>query len=130
VSGTWEPSPFLRENNSLLGNKIFPHWEQTLPTLGIKTAQGGSLFAKHSSIMQQLTLQFEGFADTQQHIDGGATKQRSLKISDILPGWALTRRNPSAALARVVDNVKTFAQATLMVGFGFFLVFLSAIIGG
>ena len=80
--------------------------------------------------MQQLTLQFEGYADTQQHIDGGATKQRSLKLSDILPGWALTRRNPSTALARVVNNVKTFAQATLMVGFGFFLVFLSAIIGG
>ena len=33
----------LRENNSLLGNKIFPHWEPNSPTLGIKTAQGGSL---------------------------------------------------------------------------------------
>ena len=76
--------------------------------------------------MQQLTLQFDGYADTQQHIDGGATKQRSLKLSDILPGWALTQRNPSAALARV----KLFSQAAVAVTFGFGLMFLAAIIGG
>ena len=118
--------------------KSFPPWEQNIPALGTKQSHTGNknragripASRNISSNMQQLTLQFEGFADTQQHIDGGATKQRSLKLSDILPGWALTRRNPSAALARVVNNVKTFAQATLMVGFGFFLVFLSAIIGG
>lgn len=80
--------------------------------------------------MQQLTLQFDGYADTQQHIDGSAPKQRSVKLSDILPGWALLQRNPSQALARVVSNIKLFAQASLCVLFGFGLMFISAIIGG
>ena len=80
--------------------------------------------------MQQLTFQFDGYAPIGGSIDAGATKQRSLKLSDILPGWALLQRNPSQALARVVSNIKIFAQATLCVLFSFGLVFLSAIIGG
>lgn len=80
--------------------------------------------------MQQLTLQFEGYADTQQHIDVSTTKRRSLRLSDILPGRALLQRNPAAALARVVANVRLFAQATLCVCFGFGMMFLAAIIGG
>ena len=80
--------------------------------------------------MQQLTLQFEGYADTQQHIDVGTTKRCSLKLCHLLPGWALRQLNPSAALARVVNNVKLIAQATLCVCFCFSLMFLAAIIGG
>ncbi len=80
--------------------------------------------------MRQLTLQFDGYADTHRHIDGGAPKQRSLRLSDILPGRALLQRNPAAALARVVANVRLFAQATLCVLFCFGMMFLAAIIGG
>ena len=92
--------------------------------------QGGSLFAKQSSVMQQLTLQFEGYADTQQHIDVGTTKRCSLKLSDILPGWALLQQNPSAALQTVISNVKLFAFAAVSVFFSFGMMFLAAIIGG
>lgn len=86
--------------------------------------------AKHNSNMQQLTLQFEGYADTQQHVDVGTTKRCSLKLSDILPGLALRQLNPSAALQKVISNVKLFAQATLCACFGFGMMFLAAIIGG
>lgn len=79
--------------------------------------------------MRQLTLQFEGYADTHRHIDGSAPKRRSLRLSDILPGRALLQQNPSAALRKVVSNVKLFAQATLCVLFCFGMMFLAAIIG-
>lgn len=80
--------------------------------------------------MQQLTLQFEGYADTQQHIDVGATKRRSIKLSDLLPGRALRQLNPSAALARVVANIKLFAQATLILCFGYVMYFFASILQG
>ena len=80
--------------------------------------------------MQQLTLQFDGYADQQQSIGVGTTKRCSLKLSDILPGLALLQQNPSAALEKVIRNVKLFAQATLCVCFGFGMMFLAAIIGG
>ena len=92
--------------------------------------QGGSLFAKQSSNMQQLTLQFDGYAPLGTPVNVGATKQRSVKLPHLLPGWALLQQNPSAALQKVISNVKLFAQATLCVCFGFGIMFLAAIIGG
>ena len=80
--------------------------------------------------MQQLTLQFDGYADSRPVIDVGATKQRSVKLNHLLPGWALLQQNPSAALQKVVSNVRLFAQATLCVLFGFGMMFLAAVIGG
>lgn len=80
--------------------------------------------------MQQLTLQFDGYAPIGGSIDVGPTKRRSLKLNHLLPGWALLQRNPSAALQKVISNVKLFAQATLCVCFGFGMMFLAAIIGG
>lgn len=38
--------------------------------------------------------------------------------------------NPSQALARVMGNLKLFAQGALCVAFGFGLMFLAAVIGG
>lgn len=81
--------------------------------MGTKTAQGGSLYAKQSSIMQQLTLQFEGFADTQQHIDVGATKRRI-----------------SEAVAKAMPVIKLSIQSAIAVAFAFSLMFFAAIIGG
>lgn len=86
--------------------------------------------AKQYSKMQQLTLQFDGYADQQQSIDVGTTKRCSLKLSDILPGWALLQQNPSAALQKVISNVKLFAFAAVSVFFSFGMMFLAAIIGG
>lgn len=80
--------------------------------------------------MQQLTIQFDGYAPAGGSIDAGAAKRRSLKLSDILPGWALLQQNPSEALDRVVANARIFASATLCVCFGFSLMFLAAVIGG
>ena len=81
--------------------------------------------------MQQLTLQFDGFADQQhQQVDVGTTKRCSIRLFEILPGWAMLQQNPTAALQKVISNVKLFAQATLCVCFGFGLMFLAAIIGG
>ena len=86
--------------------------------------------------MQQLTLQFEGYADTQQHIDGGATKQRkSFKFSPVhkvlermgnFRGISLV----SPAISMALSRVKLFSQAAAAVTFGFGLMFLASIIGG
>lgn len=81
--------------------------------------------------MQQLTIQFEGYADEyRQPIDVSATTRRSVKLVHLLPGWAMKQDNPSQALARVMGNLKLFAQGALCVAFGFGLMFLAAIIGG
>ena len=96
----------------LLG-KSFPTWELHIPSMGTKTAQGGSLYAKQSSNMQQLTLQFEGFADTQQHIDVGTTKRRI-----------------SEAVAKAMPVIKLSLQSAIAVAFAFSLMFFAAIIGG
>lgn len=80
--------------------------------------------------MQQLTLQFDGYAPIGGSVDVSATKQRSVKLSHLLPGWALRQLKPSVALSRVMANVKLFAQATLCVLFGFGMMFFAALIGG
>lgn len=110
--------------------------------------------------MQQLTLQFEGYADeTRQPVEVSATRQRNkvsesshagnnpfprweqsvptlgtsckrLKACELSVGWALKQVNPSAALSQAVARVKLFSQAVAAVTFGFGLMFLAAIIGG
>ena len=69
--------------------------------------------AKHYSNMQQLTLQFEGYADTQQHIDVSTTKRRI-----------------SEAVAKAMPVIKLSLQSAIAVAFAFSLMFFAAIIGG
>ena len=84
--------------------------------------------------MQQLTLQFEGYADEmrQPQTQGTATQCQSgiVKACELSIGWALKQVNPSAALSQVVARVKLLAQGALFVIFGFSLMFLAALIGG
>lgn len=101
--------------------------------------------------MQQLTLQFDGFADEHQAIDVRSTKQstvnlensltgnitfpslgisrRCLKACELSVGWALRQSNPSAALQKVINNVKLLAEATAACAFAFGLMFFAALIG-
>ena len=81
--------------------------------------------------MQQLTLQFEGYAPIGQAKTQGTAKQcHRVKISELSIGWAIKQANASAAIQKVMSRVKLFSQAAAAVAFGFGLVFLSAIIGG
>lgn len=85
--------------------------------------------------MQQLTLQFEGYADSRPVIDAGTAKQcnRKTKATDLSVGWALRQLDPAAALDSVMACVKTLAQAVLpvlYVCFSFSLMYLAALIGG
>ena len=82
--------------------------------------------------MQQLTFQFDGYADQvlQPTTQGTAKQCHRVKISELSIGWALKQANASEAIQRVVDRVKLFSQAAAAVTFGFGLMFLAAIIGG
>lgn len=103
--------------------------------------------------MQQLTLQFEGYADTQQHIDVGATRQRRAQADSplvrILTAVRQACTTSTKALYRqyigsvpAVQTVRTalryripfsplqFLQAALLCAFGFVMFFFAAIIGG
>lgn len=81
--------------------------------------------------MQQLTLQFEGFADSRQpETRGTATQCHRVKISELSVGWALKQVNASAALQQVVSRVKLFSQGAICVAFGISLMFLAAIMEG
>ena len=93
--------------------------------------QGGSLFAKHSSIMQQLTLQFEGYAPIGQAKTQGTAKQcKSFKFFPVLKVLERTGNLRGISLNRVISHVKLFSQAAAAVTFGFGLMFLASIIGG
>ena len=64
--------------------------------------------------MQQLTLQFEGYADEmRQPSEVSATKQRVMNL-----------------VTKAMPKVILFSQAAAAVTFGFGLMFLAAIIGG
>ena len=79
-----------------------------------QTAQGDPCKVKHHSNMQQLTLQFEGYADEmRQPVEVSATKQRVMNI-----------------VTKAMPKVILFSQAAAAVTFGFGLMFLAAIIGG
>ena len=82
--------------------------------------------------MQQLTFQFDGYADQvlQPTTQGTAKQCHRVKISELSVGWALKQVKPSAALSQVVARVKLLAQGALCVIFGFSLMFLAALIGG
>lgn len=81
--------------------------------------------------MQQLTLQFDGYAPIGQAETQGTAKQcHRVRMCELSVGWALKQVNASAALQKVVSRVKLFSQAAAAVSFGFGLMFLAAIIGG
>jgi hypothetical protein len=81
--------------------------------------------------MQQLTLQFEGFADSRQPETRSTAKQcHRVKLHEISVGWALMQVNASAALQQVVSRVKLFSQGAFCVAFGISLMFLAAIMEG
>lgn len=81
--------------------------------------------------MQQLTLQFDGYAPIGQAKTQGTARQcHRVKISELSIGWALKQVNASAALQQVVSRVKLISQAAAAVAFGFSLMFLASIIGG
>lgn len=64
--------------------------------------------------MQQLTIQFEGFADERrQPVEVGATTQRVMDL-----------------VSKAMPKVVLFGQAALAVSFGFGVMFLAALIGG
>ena len=86
--------------------------------------------------MQQLTLQFEGYAPIGQAETQGTAKQcKSFKFSPVhkvlermgnFRGISLV----SPAISMALGRVKLFSQAAAAVTFGFGLMFLAAIIGG
>ena len=106
--------------------------------------------------MQQLKLQFEGYADTQQHIDVGATRQRRAQADSPLvhvltavqqacttSTKALYRQYKGSVPAvqkacttctalryRIPFSPLQFLQAALLCAFGFVMFFFAAIIGG
>ena len=85
--------------------------------------------------MQQLTLQFDGYAPIGQAKTQGTAKQcKSFKFSPVhkvlermgnLRGISLV----SPAISMVLSRVKLFSQAAAAVTFGFGLMFLAQIVG-
>lgn len=78
-----------------------------------------------SSNMQQLTLQFEGYADeTRQPQTQGTAKQcqvdAATRVESLILSW----------IGSKAESLKTLAAATGMVAFGFTMMFLAAMIGG
>jgi hypothetical protein len=69
--------------------------------------------------MQQLTLQFEGYADSRPVIDVGTTKKCSKVFTSVL-----------ARVKALVPSVILFGQALACVSFCFALMFLAAILQG
>lgn len=90
--------------------------------------QGGSLFAKHNSIMQQLTLQFDGYAPLGTPVNVGATKQRKSVTS--LVSDCVSRAAAAAKAALPLKRIGEFAFAVVSVVGGFALMFLAAILQG
>ena len=85
------------------------------------------------AIMQQLTLQFEGFADEMRQPETQGTAkvcQKVFKACELSFGWAMKQSNAVAAVCKVGANLKLYVQGVLVVAFGFGLMFFSAIIGG
>ena len=75
---------------------------------------GGSRLLTKQCDMQQLTIQFEGFADERrQPVEVGATTQRVMDL-----------------VSKAMPKVVLFGQAALAVSFGFGVMFLAALIGG
>ena len=118
----------------------------SLPSLS-KTNRTGRIpcIAKHDSIMQQLTLQFEGFADEmQQPADASAAKQQaahaildgasavvnncSLTGKKLFPNWEV--KIPSLGITLTKANLGEACLAAVSVVGGFALMFFAALIQG
>ena len=83
--------------------------------------------------MQQLTLQFEGYADEtrQPQTQGTATQCQKDDFYEasqhIFQGLAKSVTKPSS---KILERVSLLAQAAAVVSVGFGLFFMAAIIGG
>lgn len=118
----------------------------SLPSLS-KTNRTGRIpcIAKHDSNMQQLTLQFEGFADEmQQPADASAAKQQaahaildgasavvnncSLTGKKLFPNWEVNI--PSLGITLTKANLGEACLAAVSVVGGFALMFFCAILQG
>lgn len=73
--------------------------------------------------MQQLELQFVGYADEQQPRDVSTTKQCSEK-------WLEQRNGVASELCGTIVSNLTVIEGSLVVTMSFALMFLAAIIGG
>ena len=83
--------------------------------------------------MQQLTLQFEGYADEiRQPRTLGTAKvcQRIFRACELSFGWAMKQKDAVAAIQKVGDNLVLYAQGVFLVAFGFGMMFFAALIGG
>lgn len=90
--------------------------------------QGGSLFAKHSSNMQQLTLQFDGYAPVGTPVNVGSTKQNKSVLSQVSDKVSHVAASAKAALPLKRIGEAIFAAASVVGGFA--LMFLAALIQG
>ena len=76
--------------------------------------------------MQQLTLQFDGYADeSRQPETQGTAKECTMDIVEVM-----TLSRSIATLKKASYQLKSLAQAILCVAFCFSLMFVAAIIGG
>ena len=88
--------------------------------------------------MRQLTLQFDGYADSRPVIDVSATKPCTLPAecshvgNKTFPHWEqiIPTLGIKSALRRAKSSLVLSAQAALCVCFGFALMFLAALIQG
>ena len=88
--------------------------------------------------MQQLTLQFDGYADSRPVIDAGTAK-RCKKAEDrshvgnvVFPYWEkiIPTLGIKSALREAKSSLILSAQAAFCMAFGFGMMFLAALIGG
>ncbi len=73
--------------------------------------------------MQQLTLQFDGYADEQQPTDASTAKQCKEK-------WLESRNGVASDICGTVVSHLTVIEGSLAVTVTFALIFLAALIGG
>lgn len=90
--------------------------------------QGGSLFAKQSSVMQQLTLQFDGYAPLGTPVNVGSTKQNKSVLSQLRGKVSHVAAAAKAALPLKRIGECIFAAVSVVGGFA--LMFLAALIQG
>ena len=125
-----QPSDCESEPDGLIASDAPPLLRGKLPH------RADPCIAKHHSIMQQLTLQFDGYAPIGQAKTQGTAKQcKSFKFSPVhkvLEGMGNLRGISlvSPAISMALSRVKLFSQAAAAVTFGFGLMFLASIIGG
>ena len=90
--------------------------------------QGGSLLAKQLSVMQQLSLQFDGYAPLGTPVNVGSTKQNKSVLSQV--SGKVSHVAAAAKAALPLKRIGEFAFAAASVVGGFALMFLAALIQG